>query len=310
MVEIAEDIKIVEPTAELYEAYIKACGQMQTYLSDDTINDTVGKRETSGFIFAQDKYQVSSQEEFKDKIVDFYKNKRELNVSANNQALSRENSPELFYFITKGNEIIGSVNARPMKMDKFDRENGVKSCEKWHELSPETGVRVTTSTVILHQYKGHGYAGEAKKQLFDNLNKNGIKEVVANAMADNERSNKAQKKLVNNYGGFSYTCSGINNETGETIYANRYVVSTDTSGNSKKLYKDKNTEYVNTQVERIKSKITVKNIDDNKIGKTNTDRICELRGLSTPTQVPYKAQTISKENLQGLRYAYNSKLER
>lgn len=283
---------------------------MQTYLSDDTINDTVGKRETSGFIFAQDKYQVSSQEEFKDKIVDFYKNKRELNVSANNQALSRENSPELFYFITKGNEIIGSVNARPMKMDKFDRENGVKSCEKWHELSPETGVRVTTSTVILHQYKGHGYAGEAKKQLFDNLNKNGIKEVVANAMADNERSNKAQKKLVNNYGGFSYTCSGINNETGETIYANRYVVSTDTSGNSRKLYKDKNTEYVNTQVERIKSKITVKNIDDNKIGKTNTDRICELRGLSTPTQVPYKAQTISKENLQGLRYAYNSKLER
>lgn len=76
------------------------------------------------------------------------------------------------------------------------------------------------------------------------------------------------------------------------------------------MYKDKNTEYVNTQVERIKSKITVKNIDDNKIGKTNTDRICELRGLSTPTQVPYKAQTISKENLQGLRYAYNSKLER
>lgn len=53
------------------------------------------------------------------------------------------------------------------------------------------------------------------------------------------------------------------------------------------MYKDKNTEYVNTQVERIKSKITVKNIDDNKIGKTNTDRICELRGLSTPTQVPF-----------------------
>lgn len=98
MVEIAEDIKIVEPTAELYEAYIKACGQMQTYLSDDTINDTVGKRETSGFIFAQDKYQVSSQEEFKDKIVDFYKNKRELNVPPIIKALSRENSPELFLF--------------------------------------------------------------------------------------------------------------------------------------------------------------------------------------------------------------------
>lgn len=49
MVEIAEDIKIVEPTAELYEAYIKACEQMQTYLSDDTINDTVGKKRNIGF---------------------------------------------------------------------------------------------------------------------------------------------------------------------------------------------------------------------------------------------------------------------
>lgn len=197
-----------------------------------------------------------------------------------------------------------------MKMDKFDRENGVKSCEKWHELSPETGVRVTTSTVILHQYKGHGYAGEAKKQLFDNLNKNGIKEVVANAMADNERSNKAQKKLVNNYGGFSYTCSGIDNKTGETIYANRYVVSTDTSGKSKKLYNDKNTEYVDMQIERIKSKIATKNIDDGKTSKSNTDVISELRGVSTPTKAPYKPQAIFQENLQDLRYAYNSKLER
>ena len=118
-------------------------------------------------------------------------------------------------------------------------------------------------------------------------------------MSDNERSNKAQKKLVNNYGGFSYTCSGINNETGETIYANRYVVSTDTSGNSKKLYKDKNTEYEGTQVE--KAELT---------DKTNADRISELRGLSTSTKAPYKAPAISKENLQGLHYVYSSKLGR
>ena len=118
---------------------------------------------------------------------------------------------------------------------------------------------------------------------------------MANAMSDKERSNKAQKKLVNNYGGFSYTCSGINNETGETIYANRYVVSTDTSGNSKKLYKDKNTEYEGTQVERAK-------LTD----KANADRISELRGLSTSTKAP----VISKENLQGLHYVYNSKLGR
>lgn len=310
MTEIADDIKIIEPTEEHYEAYIKACEQMRTYLTDDSINDPVGKRETAGFIFVQNKYQVNSQEEFKNKIVDFYKNKRESDTFVGNQKLNRENSPELFYFITKGNEIIGSVNARPMKMDKFDRENGVKSCEKWHELFPETGVRVTTSTVILHQYKGHGYAGEAKKQLFNNLNKYGINEVVANAMADNERSNNAQKKLINNYGGFSYTCSGIDNETGNAVYANRYVVSTDTSGNSKKLYKDKNTEYINTQIDRIRSKITAKNIDNNETGKKNTDIISKLRGRSTQPKAPYKHTSISKENLQGLYYAYNSKLER
>lgn len=42
----------------------------------------------------------------------------------------------------------------------------------------------------------------------------------------------------------------------------------------------------------------------------NKSSIAELRGVSTPTKAPYKSQTISKENLQGLHYAYNSKLER
>ena len=295
---VGTDIKIVEPAENHYEAYIKACEQMQAYLTDDTIDDVVGKRETAGFIFAQDKYQVSTQEEFKDKIVSFYKSKREMDVSANQQELSRENSPEFFYFITKGNEIIGSINARPMKMDKFDRENGVRSCEKWHGLSPETGVRVTTSTVILHQYKGKGYAGEAKRQLFDNLNKYGIKEVVANAMADNERSNMAQKKLVNSYGGFSYVCSGIDNVTGKVVYANRYVVSTDTSGNSKNLYKD--AEYVNIQKERVKAKIVAKSTD-----KGTDDTSTKIpEKLPYAMRAPYKAQTNSKANLRELRYFF------
>lgn len=226
-----EDIRIVEPAKEHYESYVKACQQMHAYLTDESINDPVGKRESAGFIFAQDKYQVSSQEDFKNKIVDFFKNKRKLNTSVHNQELNREKGPELFYFITKGNEIIGSINARPIKMDEFDRKNGIKSCEKWHELSPETGVRATTSTVILHQHKNKGYAGKAKEQLFNNLNKYGITEVVANVMADNIRSNKAQEKLVNKYGGFSSVC-----RDGE-LCGSRYVVSTDTSGNSKKLYK-------------------------------------------------------------------------
>lgn len=70
------------------------------------------------------------------------------------------------------------------------------------------------------------------------------------------------------------------------------------------LNKDKK---LQQQKQKIKSKITDKHNNENKQNKT--DSIHTLRGLSTPAPL-YKTPTISKENLQGLRYAYNSKLER
>ena len=269
MAEIADGIRIVEPVQEHFESYQKACEKMRAYLSDETINDPVGKRESKGFIFAMDSFRVGSQEEFTAKIVDFYKNKRE--CEATGQPLNRRNGPELFYFVVKGDEIIGSVNARPQPMDVFDVENGLKTCEKWHKFSAGTGVRVTTSTVLLHEQ--------------------GIDEVAATAEADNERSNKAQNKLVENYGGYSYSFSGLNPETGIVINYNRYVVNTDTSGRSKDLYK-------NNHHNRITP--GQQNKDNNL-----ADRIKRLRELSASTQVPYKPQPISKENLHGLRYVPN-----
>ena len=206
MAEIADEIRIVEPVQEHFESYQKACEKMRAYLSDETINDPVGKRESKGFIFAMDSFRVGSQEEFTAKIVDFYKNKRE--CEATGQPLNRRNGSELFYFVVKGDEIIGSVNA-----------------------------------------------------------------------------------LVENYGGYSYSFSGLNPETGRVINCNRYVVNTDTSGRSKDLYK-------NNHHNRITP--GQQNKDNNL-----ADRIKRLRELSASTQVPYKPQPISKENLHGLRYVPN-----
>ena len=133
--------------------------------------------------------------------------------------------------------------------------------------------------------------GNEKKQLFDKLHEQGIDEVAATAEADNERSNKAQNKLVENYGGYSYSFSGLNPETGRVINYNRYVVNTDTSGRSKDLYKNN---YHNRITPGQQNK-------DNNLA----DRIKRLRELSASTQVPYKPQPISKENLHGLRYVPN-----
>ena len=46
MAEIADGIRIVEPAQEHFESYQKACEKMRAYLSDETINDPVGKRES------------------------------------------------------------------------------------------------------------------------------------------------------------------------------------------------------------------------------------------------------------------------
>lgn len=236
----SSDIRLVEPSIEHYEAYIEACKKMQEYIDDDKIDDSVGKEVSKGFIFAMEDFKVKNKEEFKEKIVNFYKDKREIEEPVAGQRLNRKYGPELFYFIIKGDEIIGSINARAMNMDAFDRKYGVNSCEKWDRFALEDGVKVTTSTVILNEHKGNGYAGVAKKQLFDRLKQFGINEVVGDVLASNKASNRAQEKLMERFGGFSYGYSCENPETNEVHTANRYVVSTDTSGKSKGLYENIN----------------------------------------------------------------------
>lgn len=288
---MVDEIRIAEPVQEHFESYKKACGKMRAYLADETINDPVGKRENKGFIFAMDSFRVGSQEEFTAKIVDFYKNKSE--CEATGQPLNRRNGPELFYFVVKGDEIIGSVNARPQPMDMFDVENGLKTCEKWHKFSAETGVRVTTSTVLLHEHKGKGYAGEIKKQLFDKLHEQGIGEVAATAEVDNERSNKAQNKLVENYGGYSYSFSGLNPENGMVVNYNRYVVNTDTSGRSKDLYKNnQNNQADSERQDKGKNSLSIRENIDDKIKKLR-----ELLASLPSIRYPDESQPALKENV-------------
>lgn len=64
--------------------------------------------------------------------------------------------------------------------------------------------------------------------------------------------------------------------------------------------------------DRLSRAIKIDRLKNNEtnLSKENKSSIAELRGLSTPTKAPYKAQIISKEKLQGLHYTYNSKLER
>ena len=124
MAEIADGIRIVEPVQEHFESYQKACEKMRAYLSDETINDPVGKRESKGFIFAMDSFRVGSQEEFTAKIVDFYKNKRE--CEATGQPLNRRNGPELFYFVVKGDVILCGYGftAEPDYLYQINRNTG------------------------------------------------------------------------------------------------------------------------------------------------------------------------------------------
>ena len=278
--QIEDDIKIAEPSKEHYDAYLNACQKMHTYLTDNTIVDPVGKRESQGFIFAQEDFQCRSMDEFATKVVDLYKTKRE-NLGKDGsaiQSMKRKDCPEFFYFVMKGNEIIGSVNARPQPRDNADIDNNLKSYKNWDYLSP-SGVRVTTSTVLLPEYRGKGYMGKAEKQFFDNLRKLGIEEITATVETDNAPSQKTQDKLIENYGGKKYNINGENPETKEVKSYTRYMINTDTSGKEKHLYHDEKAD----------------KIDSNKI-----EKIKELRGLSEVSKFPRKPESISGKELQGI----------
>ena len=260
-------ISIAEPSIEHYEAFIEACKKMQDYIKDDSVPNDVSKHESKGFIFARDSYVNMSKEEFEEEIVNGYKEK----------AQDGAEKPEYFRFIMDGDTIVGSVNVRGLKRDTFDNANGLSTFEKWK------GKRVTTSSVILPEYRGRGIVGKAKNLFFDEIRELGIKEVTGTVLSDNDSSNRAQEKMMDKYGGRMYQVYGDSDGTGIKYY-NRYVISTDTSGKSRDLYKDNQQEKVDAELERVRQKI-VENKDPSKT-------IAELRGISSTTKVPYKPQTL------------------
>lgn len=216
----SNNISIAEPCVEHYEAFIDACKKMQAYINDDSIPNDVGKHESKGFIFARDDYVNMSREDFEKIIVNGYKEK------------SQEGSqkPEYFRFIMDGDTIVGSVNARALKRDRFDEANGLSTFEKWK------GARVTGAEVVLPDYRGKGIFGKAQNLFFDEMRKHGINEITFTVLSNNDGSKKAHEKMMNKYGGRMYQVYGDSDGTGIKYY-NRYVISTDTSGKSKDLYK-------------------------------------------------------------------------
>ena len=261
-------ISIAEPSVEHYEAFIDACKKMQAYINDDSIPNDVGKHESKGFIFARDGYANMSKEDFEKIIVNGYKEK----------AQDDAEKPEYFRFIMDGDTIVGSVNVRALPRDTFDETNGLSTFEKWK------GKRVTTSSVILPEYRGRGIVGKAKNLFFDEIRSLGINEVTGTVLSDNDSSNRAQEKMMDRYGGRMYQVYGDSDGTGIKYY-NRYVISTDTSGKSRDLYKDNKEEKVSTELAAVRQKITE--------NKTPTRTIAELRGISPTTKAPYKPRAIA-----------------
>lgn len=264
------NISIAEPNIEHYEAFIEACKKMQAYINDDSIPNDVGKHESKGFIFANGDYVNMSRKDFEEIIVNGYKEK----------AQDGTKKPEYFKFIMDGNTIVGSVNVRGLPRDEFDEKNGLTSFEKWD------GKRVTTSSVILPEYRGKGIVGKAKKLFFDEIRALGIKEVTSTVLSNNDRSNKAQEKMMKEYGGRMYQVYGDSDGTGVKYY-NRYVISTDTSGNSKDLYKEKQfniEDYLTKDRQKIsENKSPSETID-------NSETIAKLRGILPAIKAPNKPQ--------------------
>lgn len=219
-------IRIVNPAPEYYDAFVKACGQMRAYVNDPSIPDDIGKKESKGFIFARDEFANLTKADFETKVVDNYRKKEEKDAE----------KPEYFRFIMDGNTIVGSVNARAMKMDDFDIKNGLEPYREWSHIS-EKGAKITTSTLILPEHRGKGIIGQAEKLFFDELKSKGIDEITSTVLSENDGSNRAQKKLIEKFGGKSYQIHGDPDGKGVRHY-NRYVIRTDTTGKDKTKYNE------------------------------------------------------------------------
>ena len=199
---------------------------MRAYVNDPSIPDDIGKKESKGFIFARDEFANLTKADFETKVVDNYRKKEEKDAE----------KPEYFRFIMDGNTIVGSVNARAMKMDDFDIKNGLEPYREWSHIS-EKGAKITTSTLILPEHRGKGIIGQAEKLFFDELKSKGIDEITSTVLSENDGSNRAQKKLIEKFGGKSYQIHGNPDGKGVRHY-NRYVIRTDTTGKDKTKYNE------------------------------------------------------------------------
>ena len=139
-----------------------------------------------------------------------------------------------------GGEIAGYVNVRALPRDEFDEKQGLESCKKWDYIS-KTGAKAEISDVLLPEYRGKGIIGKAEKIFLDELRQNEIDEVSATVLVDNNASNRAHNKMIDNYGGKSYQVHGDPDGKG-VQYFNRFIINTDTSGQQKDEYKEKTTD--------------------------------------------------------------------
>ena len=221
-------VSLAYPNENHYEAYLEACKSVVDYVNSDRGND-IARRETANFEFAH--HSNISKEDFL-KLVDTYRQSREVDFQKN----PSEANPQIYFFIMDNDKIIGMIDAQAKLLKDADIKEGVKPVERWSGKYP---CKADFGEMILPEYRGKGLNKEIKKQFFDALqNDYGITQVTATVLQDNDNSNRAQNKLIERYGGKSYKKEMLT-PTGK-IVCNSYLISTDTSGNSKHLYQSNN----------------------------------------------------------------------
>ena len=269
-------VSLVYPELKHYEAYLEACKKVSDYVNSD--QDTiVARRETKNFEFAE--HTSISKEDFS-KLVASYKEAREVDF----RKKSSDTYPHIQFFVMDNDTIIGMIDAEAKNLKDADIENGVKPVERWHDNNHL--YKAEFREMLLPEYRGKGLNREIKALFFDSLRNNyGIDEITATVFEDNDNSNNAQKKLVERYGGKSYK-KKMNTRTGEII-CNAYIISTDTSGNSKYLYH-------NDRLKDVRQKLALHHSAEilSKQDDSNGLNLNKLRGIGQRKTVPIHKTTL------------------
>ena len=241
-----DDIRLELPNEYHFAAFIEAAKEVHNYTNNPE-NDQIKSREMKGFIFFTEYQNSITPEDFNKSIVKRFADRRldDEHRPENPHRPSEKVPPSFAYFIMKEDKIIGFTTANPQKRTQDDIDNGVKSYSKWNHLT-DTGVRVESSTIILPSQQSKGYASKAKHQLFKELRKEGVEQIVATVNTDNIASNAAQKSLCRKYGGNSFTTdTGKGRPPGieyKEHLMNRYII--DITSLDNELNKENSTQLV------------------------------------------------------------------